>query len=60
LMTIVFGVGQAAGPFFAGRVADAAQTFSPAFVIAGAIAIGLGATGSWLLPKTRERPGERN
>jgi len=50
LMTIVFGIGQAAGPYAAGMLADATRSFSPAFVIAGAVARILGAGGSLMLP----------
>jgi predicted MFS family arabinose efflux permease len=35
LMTIVFGLGQMLGPWLAGRMADAAQSFGPAFVAGG-------------------------
>jgi predicted MFS family arabinose efflux permease len=50
LMTIVFGLGQALGPYLAGRIADATQSFSLAFVTAGTVALILGGGGSWLLP----------
>jgi len=53
LMTIVFGIGQALGPYFAGVIADATQSFSPAFVIAGAVALLCGAGGSLLLREKR-------
>lgn len=49
LMTIVFGIGQALGPYLAGMIADATQSFSPAFVIAGAVALIFGAGGSLML-----------
>jgi len=49
LMTIVFGIGQALGPYFAGAVADATQSFSTAFVIAGIAALVFGAGGSLFL-----------
>ncbi|MBI5388190.1 MAG: YbfB/YjiJ family MFS transporter [Verrucomicrobia bacterium] len=49
LVTIVFGIGQAFGPYFAGRIADATKSFSPAFLTAGLVALVLGAGGSWLL-----------
>lgn len=53
LMTIVFGAGQALGPWLAGRVADATESFARAFVVAGAIALVWGAGGSLLVrPKT--------
>jgi len=51
LMTIVFGLGQVLGPWLAGRMADAAQSFGPAFVTAGCVAL-LGAGGSLLLRRT--------
>ncbi len=49
LMTIVFGIGQALGPYFAGAVADATQSFSTAFVIAGIVALVFGTGGSLFL-----------
>jgi len=49
LMTVVFGVGQAIGPYFAGRIADSMHSFAPAFIIAGATAIILGAGGTAFL-----------
>ncbi|TAL34039.1 MAG: MFS transporter [Spirochaetes bacterium] len=49
LMTIVFGIGQAMGPWFAGAIADAMSSFSLAFVIAGAVALVMGAGGSIVL-----------
>jgi MFS family permease len=49
LMTIVFGVGQAIAPFLAGAIADSTQSFSLAFVIAGIVALVLGAGGSLVL-----------
>jgi MFS family permease len=51
LVTVAMGVGQAVGPFLAGRIADAAQSFAPAFLLAGAVALLLGAGGSFLLPR---------
>jgi MFS family permease len=54
LMTIVFGIGQALGPYLAGQIADTTQSFSLAFVIAGLVALILGGGGSLLLrPSTR-------
>lgn len=56
LITIVFGFGQVLGPFFAGRIADSTHSFAPAFVVAGVIALVLGAGGSMLLkPSTLMR-----
>jgi sugar phosphate permease len=49
LMTLVFGIGQAIGPILAGRIADTAHSFAPAFLTAGAVALLLGAGGSFLL-----------
>lgn len=49
LMTVIFGIGQAFGPYLAGAIADATQSFAPAFVIAGAVALILGAGGSFML-----------
>ena len=53
LMTIIFGIGQAIGPYLAGALADATQSFSPAFVIAGAVALIPGAGGSLMLRTTK-------
>ncbi len=53
LMTVLMGVGQAIGPYLAGRIADAAHSFAPAFLTAGGVALVLGAGGSLLL---RPRP----
>jgi len=49
LMTIVFGIGQALGPWCAGALADATGSFSIAFVIAGGVAFMLGAGGALTL-----------
>lgn len=49
LLTIVFGTGQAIGPYCAGAIADATQSFALAFVIAGLLALILGAGGSLVL-----------
>jgi MFS family permease len=46
LMTIIFGLGQALGPWCAGALADATNSFSIAFVIAGAVALIVGAGGA--------------
>jgi MFS family permease len=51
LITIVFGLGQAMGPYLAGRIADATHSFSTAFLIAGVVSLLLGAGGSSLLPR---------
>ena len=49
LLTIVFGIGQAIGPYLAGAIADATQSFAPAFISAGIVALVLGAGGSLAL-----------
>lgn len=38
LVTIVFGIGQALGPYLAGVIADASQSFASAFLLAGLVA----------------------
>jgi MFS family permease len=48
-VTLFFGIGQAAGPYVAGMIADASQSFSPAMLLAAGVAL-LGACGSLLLP----------
>jgi hypothetical protein len=55
----VFGMGQALGPYLAGRIADDAHSFAPAFVLAGAVALLLGGGGTLGLPgeeSTRPHP----
>ena len=47
-ITLFFGIGQALGPSVAGVIADAAGSFSPAFLLAGGVAL-LGALGASLL-----------
>jgi len=54
-ITLFFGIGQAVGPGVAGAMADAARSFSPAFLLAAGVAL-LGLAGSWLLPRA---PSER-
>jgi len=53
LMTVVMSIGQTLGPYLAGRIADAAQSFAPAFLTAGGVALVLGMGGSWLLRPRR-------
>ena len=53
LVTIVFGVGQAIGPYIGGWLADARGSFVVPFVLAGCVALVLGAGGALLLG----RPG---
>lgn len=49
LMTIIFATGQALGPWFAGWIADIYHSFCGAFLIAGVVALFLGAGGTLLL-----------
>ena len=51
LITMVFGFGQAIGPYLAGVIADATRSFAPAFLAAGAIALVLGGGGSLTLQR---------
>jgi sugar phosphate permease len=55
LVTLVMSVGQAVAPYLAGRIADAAHSFAPAFLAAGGVAVIMGAGGSWLLGPRRDR-----
>ena len=50
-ITLFFGVGQAASPSIAGAIADATDSFAPAFLLAGGVAL-LGALGALLLRPT--------
>jgi MFS family permease len=55
-ITLFFGIGQVVGPSVAGAVADAAQSFAPAFLIAAGAAL-LGALGAaWLRPPAERDP----
>ena len=54
LITLVFGLGQALGPYLAGVIADATHSFAPAFLVAGATALVVGGGGSLTLGKARE------
>lgn len=47
-ITLFFGIGQAAGPYVAGLIADAGQSLSPALMLAAIVAM-LGAFGSLFL-----------
>ncbi len=49
--TIVFGLGQALGPYLAGMLADRTGSFAAAFLLAGGVALVLGAGGTLLLPR---------
>jgi MFS family permease len=50
-VTVIFGLGQVAGPVAGGMVADAMQSNAPAFTMAGVTALIFGIGGSLLLPK---------
>ncbi len=54
LTTLVFGGGQALGPYLAGMIADATRSFAPAFLLAGGVALVLGGGGSLLLQTRME------
>jgi len=47
-ITLFFGIGQAIGPSIAGAIADASNSFYPAFLLAGGVSF-LGAIGSLLI-----------
>jgi MFS family permease len=49
LITMVFGLGQALGPYVAGVIADTTRSFAPAFLLAGATALAVGGGGTFLL-----------
>jgi len=49
LITMVFGFGQALGPYLAGMIADGTRSFAPAFLLAGTTALALGGLGSLTL-----------
>lgn len=55
-ITLFFGIGQAIGPSVAGAMADAVGSLSPAFLLAGAVAL-LGAVGALLLRPASLRRG---
>lgn len=54
-VTLFFGVGQALGPYVGGYLADAAQTFTWAFVLAAVVSLG-GLAGSLLLRRPQPEP----
>ncbi len=59
LITLLFGIGQAVAPTVAGAMADASGSFSPALLLAAAVAL-LGALGSFFLrPVCAAGPGSR-
>jgi MFS family permease len=49
MITLVFGLGQALGPYLAGLIADNTRSFGPAFLLAGATALVVGGGGSLTL-----------
>lgn len=49
VITFLFGLGQVLGPYTAGRLADRYGSFAPAFLLAGGIALVIGAGGAALL-----------
>jgi len=49
-LTIFHGVGQAAGPYVAGMMADRLPSFSASYLLAAGVAL-LGAVGLSLLPR---------
>lgn len=51
-VTLFLGIGQALGPTIAGMLADATNSFTPAFLLAAVIAL-LGAVSAGLLPDER-------
>jgi sugar phosphate permease len=51
-VTLFFGVGQAAGPYVAGAMADASDSFWPALWLSAGVALA-GAVGAMLLPMKR-------
>jgi len=53
MVTVVFGIGQALGPYVAGRLADVSGNFSNSFMLAALIAL-MGAVGSLLLNKSEK------
>lgn len=55
-ITLFFGIGQAVAPGIAGAMADASGSFSPAFLLAAAVAF-LGFLGAWRIRPDRPRPG---
>jgi MFS family permease len=53
-ITVIFGVGQALGPYVAGKLADYGGTFLYAFLLAAAVAF-LGAVGALFLKKSSSK-----
>jgi MFS family permease len=51
MITLIFGMGQALGPYLAGLIADATHSFALPFLIAGATALLVGVGGSLTLPR---------
>jgi MFS family permease len=57
LITLIFGLGQALGPYLAGAIADATRSFGPAFLVAGVTALAVGGGGSLTLQRGLGRRG---
>jgi predicted MFS family arabinose efflux permease len=57
-LTVFHGFGQAAGPYVAGRLADALPTFTTSYLMAAGVAF-LGAIGMLLLRWAPGKPGRR-
>jgi hypothetical protein len=57
-LTVFHGFGQAAGPYVAGRLADALPTFTTSYLMAAGVAF-LGAIGMLLLRWAPGRPGQQ-
>lgn len=53
-LTIIFGVGQAVSPPIAGAIADWSQSFSPAFLLCGGVAL-VGCLGALALRRSERR-----
>jgi MFS family permease len=55
VLTLALGTGQVIGPYFAGWMADATRSFSPAFLAAGLVALLFGMGGAFFLPRPSNR-----
>jgi len=56
LLTLIMGIGQVLGPAVAGAIADATNSFAPAFGLAAAVAF-VGVLGSLTLRRPRRISG---
>lgn len=57
LITMVFGLGQALGPYVAGVIADVSNSFGSTFLLAGMVALIPGAGGALLMPGPTRKTG---